>query len=331
MITNIRTFLNKINQDKIVKKQYKILCTPIHETYQSKLALTGHEFHMMQGPGVKEWNFNLKPLPPNHYLYKLSATEFRGEQQFDMILSQERYSEIQRSLMLSKQFGIPVVHIDHTEPPPGIPPKKLNKLIEMRADKHCFITEHNKVSWQGRQEDVVIPHGIDTDKFKGYSGYDIVGISVVNQFAARDVFCGWNLWQSIAKEIPMRLIGENPGISQPAKDENDLITQLSNARFFLNTSQWSPCPLSLLEAASVGLPIVSTAQQDIPRIFKHGENAFLSNNPSELIGYCKQLLNDYDLAVKMGNAARQVILDNYTIDRFLSTWNKVFDDTYIGK
>lgn len=287
----------------------------------------GHEFHMIQGPGIKAWDFHTRPLPPNHYIYRNS--DFYPEQPFDLILSQERYGDLQNALNLGQKLGLPVVHIDHTEPPPNMPARDMKRLMALRADAHCFITEHNKRTWGGLPEDTVIPHGIDTSIFCPLNiPREAFGVSVVNHFASRDVFCGWKIWQEIAGKTPLRLIGHNPelpaGSSVSINNSMLLNRELCRASYFLNTSILSPCPLSLLEAAAAGMPIVSTAHQEVPKIFTHGKNAFLSNDPAELLGYCQTLLQDRELAAKMGAAARAMILENFSLNQFVNNWNTVF-------
>lgn len=320
----IRTLLARVNNSN---ETLRILCRPTHEGYQTTMGHLGHEFHMIQGPGIKAWDFHTRPLPRNHYIYR--NPDFYPEQAFDLILSQERYGDLQNALNLGQKLGLPVVHIDHTEPPPNISPRDLKRLSALRADAHCFITKHNKSTWGGLPEDTVIPHGIDTDIF---TPLDIpregFGISVVNHFASRDVFCGWNIWQQVASKVRMRLIGHNPelpaGSSTSINNPTILNRELCRASFFLNTSILSPCPLSLLEAAAAGMPIVSTAHQEVPKIFTHGVNALLSNDPKELIEYCTQMQQDPEMARKMGNAAREMILANFSVKQFVNNWNTVF-------
>jgi hypothetical protein len=278
---------------------------------------------MVSGPGIKTWDFHTRPLPKNHYLY--TNPDFYAEQPFDLILSQQRFGDLQNSISLGQKLGLPVIHIDHTEPPPNVSNGEMRNLKSLRADVHCFITEHNKTTWDGRPEDIVIPHGIDDSIFKGYTGENEYGISCVNHFMTRDVFCGWELWKQIRAEVNVQLIGYNPGNSVvPSRSINnpqELAATFAQARYFLNTSLLSPCPLSLLEAAAVGLPVVSTAYQEVPKIFTHGKDAFLSNDPAVLIAYCKTLTENKELALQMGAAARKTIIEKFGMDQFKANWN----------
>lgn len=321
MLNQIRSVLNQINPTP--GRKLKILTCPTHEGWQTLIDKTGHEFYMIQGAGIKPWDFHTRQLPPNHYLLELDAAQYRGDIQPDLILSQDRYHQLQRALGLQQNLKIPVVHIDHTEPPPGIGQKRLDKLKAMRADYHVYITEHNKNSWQD-PDGIVIPHGIDTEVFNGWQGTEDYGISVVNHFASRDVFCGWNLWQEIGKSVPLKLIGENPGLSKSVSNTTELASEIGKAKFFLNTSQYSPVPMSLLEAAACGAPIVTTPHQMIKSIFTHNVNALISEDKDELIMFCKKLLEDEKLRARLGLAARNLILEKFNISQFTENWNRVF-------
>ncbi len=322
MLTRQKTILRQVNRTQ--DRKIRILTWPTHEGYASMLGyIPNVEFHVIHQPGGKRWDFHTRPLPENHYLYMIDPAQFRGESSFDFILAQDRGTQLQQAINLRQQLSVPIISLTHTEPYPNLSPKKIEKLKRLCGDINVYITDHNRKTW-GDENGLVIPHGIDHNIFTGYSGMINSGVSVVNHFASRDVFCGWELWQKITKSMPVHLIGENPGISKSINKLPELIKSLSEYRFFLNTSQLSPCPLSLLEAACIGLPIVSTAKQNIPEFFTHGVNAFLSNDADDLIGYCKQLLENKELAHQMGSNARDLIMNKFSINKFIENWNNIF-------
>ena len=326
MYNPIDSRLRKINYKP---QKLKILTVPTHEGYQTLLGETGHEFYMLQGQGIKQWDFHTRLLPKNHYLITRPFDQvYPPGLQFDLLLSQERYGGLQRFLDMGQKLQVPVLHIDHTMPPPGQNQHTIDELSKMRANAHIFITEFNKQAWSGHPEDIVIPHGIDTATFSGATCLNPAGVSVVNHFQQRDVFCGWTLWQQIAAKVPIKLLGENPGISQSINNPSVLSATLGGFRFFLNTSQWSPVPLSMLEAMAVGIPIVTTAKQEIPKIIQHGHNGFLFDTAEEAVGYCMQLISDKDLALRMGANARKTIEAQFNINKFVSSWNRIITKTY---
>jgi glycosyltransferase involved in cell wall biosynthesis len=47
----------------------------------------------------------------------------------------------------------------------------------------------------------------------------------------------------------------------------------------------------------------------------------------ELTNYCNLLLDNQDLARKIGEAGRQTILERFNITNFVENWNNVFKTT----
>jgi len=85
--------------------------------------------------------------------------------------------------------------------------------------------------------------------------------------------------------------------------------------FVLPTS-YDMHPWALLEAASVGLPIVSTAFAGIPEIVQHGGTGFLYG-PGDwqgVQGGLRTLIEDPELRWRMGAAAREHVRENYDPD-----------------
>ena len=134
--------------------------------------------------------------------------------------------------------------------------------------------------------------------------------------------CGFSLWQNVSKGLPVEVVGATPGLSQPAKSVPDLVMKYRSAQVFLNTSLISPVPTSLLEAMSCGCAVVSTSTCMIPEIIQNGVNGFISNDPAELTMYCKVLLENAELRKKLGEQARQTILNRFSMSKFVATWDK---------
>lgn len=129
-------------------------------------------------------------------------------------------------------------------------------------------------------------------------------------------------WQC---ELPIRVFGKSPGLSVPAQSTEHLREIYQKSRIFYNTSLHSPVPTVLLEAMACGCAIVSTANCMIPDIIQHGVNGLISNDPRELRSYLEMLLNNESIGKKLGESARETIVKNYSLDRFLNSWNKAFD------
>ena len=199
----------------------------------------------------------------------------------------------------------------------------------MAGDLNVFISEYSVGRWNMNCDNRVIHHSVDTKLFKP-SDVEKNGkiLSVVNDFASRDYCCNYSGWQRITEGLDVKLLGNNPGLSKPAKDIHELASEYQQASVFLNTSTVSPVPTSLLEAMSCGCAVVSTATCMIPEIIENGVNGFISNDEEELKSYIKDLLDNSKLRRSVGEAARKTILDNFSEEKFINNWNEIFDLAY---
>lgn len=311
-----------------------ILTCPTHEAYETNLCKTGHNFFAVRSPQVKDWNSKYRPLPDNYVLLNphKQDKQLPPEIDFDVILSQNKFGQFQVLQNLSRLLHVPMISLEHTLPPNNWPTGQIDALKNMRGHLNLFISEYSREKWGWKPEEaLVIHHGIDTELFKPHPFDELFGksdrenhlLSVVNDWINRDWCCGFNLWQEVSKGINVKVVGDTPGLSKPAPNTEQLIAFYRNARVFLNTSLISPVPTSLLEAMACGCAIVSTATCMIPEIIENGKNGYISNNPQELRNYCQLLLGNKELCNKMGEAARQTILERFSLDAFTKNWNKI--------
>lgn len=90
--------------------------------------------------------------------------------------------------------------------------------------------------------------------------------------------------------------------------EHALIEQYTGCDIFVLPSLWEGLPLTLLEAAATGLPIIATEVGGIPSIFSHGENALLvkARDSRELAGKMQELMSDKELQKMLSTNARKL-------------------------
>jgi len=308
-----------------------ILTFPTHERYETSLAKTGHNFYAYRAEGIKDWNENYGEIPQNYTLLNssLGARQIPLHLDFDLVLSQNKFGQYQLAKQISNTLHLPMISLEHTLPVPDWTEDMLNSLREMRGDINLFISEFSlgQWGWEDRNDTLVIHHGVDTDLFKigGEKERENHILSVVNDWINRDWCCGFGIWQRVIKNFPSHVVGDTPGLSEPAESIEELSRLYSNSRIFLNTSTISPVPTSLLEAMACGCAVVSTATCMIPEIINNGVNGFVSNDEEELRKYLAILLNEEDTAIMMGKKARETILDKFSEDIFIQNWKQFFD------
>lgn len=95
------------------------------------------------------------------------------------------------------------------------------------------------------------------------------------------------------------------------------------ADIYLNSSIVDNMPLSLIEAFSAGIPVVSSNAGGIPYIVKNGETGVLveKNDFHGLADEAIKILRDNDLAQKMIIQAKQEV-EKYSTEKVLDSWRK---------
>ena len=88
-------------------------------------------------------------------------------------------------------------------------------------------------------------------------------------------------------------------------------------------------PNVIIEAASSGLPVISTKHAGIPDIIEHGKTGFLveEKNVDRMAKYMILLLEDKELAAKMGVASRRNIEKNFLLQKQISKLMDVINNT----
>lgn len=95
---------------------------------------------------------------------------------------------------------------------------------------------------------------------------------------------------------------------------------------FINTNRVDNTPVSLLEAAAMGIPIVSTDVGGIPHLFTHEETALLvpDDDDEAMTGAVLRLLSDPDLAGRLSTNGR-ALAESCSRERVLPQWQALFE------
>lgn len=329
------TALQVITRKSVVgeSEPLNILTFPTHERYETGLAKTGHRFYGWQGPNIKTWNTKYAPIPDNYHILngKLLDAQLPLWVDIDLVLSQNKFGQYSVANNIARRLQCPLVTLEHTLPTPNMHRAQKQYIKSMKGDLDVFISEYSIEQWGWVPGDnvEVVHHGLDTDLFSPDNRQrDNVVCSVVNDWMNRDWCCGFKIWQNTTQwpnsQFNLNVWGDTPGLSIAAPDVPSLVHEYRRSSVFLNTSLISPVPTALLEAMSCGCAVVSTNTCMIPEFIKHGENGFLSNDPNKLREYTAMLLNDYNLARKIGDAARKTIVENFGISKFVNKWAEIF-------
>lgn len=320
MQTEIKSILNRINTRRNKLNVFGFLT---HEAAQSNLAKTGHDFFLVPTPHKQTWDFHTRPLPKNCYILGGLPTDLH----VDVILAEEKSWQLPKAKEIQQMLGVPIIAHNHTMPI-AQNQKQLEYFQNLKGDINTYITSYSRKAFNDEQGGIVINNAVDTDVFNSWKPTRKGGVTVVNHLMGRGQFYSIPLFEGLRKEIPLTLVGENPGLSQSISDPTQLAKTIGSYEFYANLSIYSPLSMSLAEAAALGMPILSTKMQATEDFFVHGENALLTNDPAEYIEFAKLLVSDKDLATKLGAGARKMALERFSLSMFIDKWNTVLWKVY---
>ncbi len=325
---SIRSATVNYDTDKL-----NILTFPTHERYETGICLTGHNFYAAHNEGIKTWNSNYAPVPPNYTLFDgaLQDQQLPIDIDFDLIMTQNKFAHFKLATHLAAQYHLPILTLEHCVPSDdNWHPDMLKQAREMISEINVHTTHYSLEAWKFDEDNdkfPVIYHGIDMGLFHICETVErtVPVLSVCNAMASRPQEVGFELWQTVAQKLvgKIKLVGDNPGLSESAASVKDLVKEYQQAKVFLNTTLVSTIPTCLLEAMACGCAVVTTGTCMIPEVIEHGVNGFMADDVDTLTGYVKQLLDDDELRLKMGQAAKETIAEKFDLDRHVSEWDQV--------
>tara|TARA_B110000483_G_scaffold11081_1_gene12865 strand:- start:320 stop:1498 length:1179 start_codon:yes stop_codon:yes gene_type:complete len=122
---------------------------------------------------------------------------------------------------------------------------------------------------------------------------------------------------------------KNHNLSKYVKVEgfiNNVIPYYYNNDLLICSSFVEGFPLSILEAMSIGLPIISTDVGGVNEQIKNGKNGFLveSNNSNDLAIKIQYFYRNRDSIEKMGKESHQIFNDKFGVDKMIHNYNSLF-------
>jgi glycosyltransferase involved in cell wall biosynthesis len=202
-----------------------------------------------------------------------------------------------------------------------------------------------------------IPYGIDTDKFsnnipakKNNKNINILHSGrIISKKGVPDLIKTFIRLTAQHTNISLWILGEGKELVQCKKIVSDLKCKsvhflgaqppemvkkyMSEADIFVLNSRISPqgdmegTPVSLLEAMSMGLPVVSTLHAGIPFVVRSGVNGILveEKNNDALGAALTSLITDHELRKELGKNARQTIQTDYGLKGMQHKINRVIN------
>ena len=105
----------------------------------------------------------------------------------------------------------------------------------------------------------------------------------------------------------------------------DLERDLGDATLFLYITEAEGLGSAVLLAMSAGVPVVASRIGGLPEIVRHGETGLLvENKPEAIASAIRRLLDDRDLARRMGAAGRRAVIECFTVDHMVRRTMEIY-------
>jgi hypothetical protein len=305
----------------------RILAWHIHGSYLNTLARVEHDWFLPvkegrpEGYGGRGATFD---LPPN--VREVDAAEVRGLD-LDLVLFQtpKNLREDAPALLGPDQMRLPRIYLEHNTPRPDAVNQRHPFADEEGLLVH--VTHYNRLMWDnGTVATRVIPHSVAIDPAVEYLGTLDRGITVANGMQGRPRIAGYDLFLQARETVPLDAVGMQTEAFGGLGDVpyRELHRRIAPYRFLFSPMRYTSLPLAVIEAMTIGMPVVALATTELPSVIADGVNGYVSCDLDVLIDRMRGLIADPELARALGERARQTARERFGLGRFRADWNAAF-------
>ena len=317
-------------QEKQARKKV-LLVFNCHEAWVYQLGVLGYDLDIivgLKGRYKQTWDEQIRPIPPNSRLITLDeATQSRTTyyciitHNITDLLDIKHRSE-PRLMVIHLPIEARVVEEKSTVDQEKMK-EMLHKYLELIGGHAVAVSMFKGKSW-GFTEDIV-PFWSDPDDYLPYSGEEACGLRISNFIQNRKQFLLWDFHEKAFDGIPVRIVGHNPDMPAVSASASwgHLKKMFQSHRFYIHTAEprlEDGYNMATIEAMAAGLAVLGNRHPGSP--VKHGVSGFLSDDPGELRKYAKMLLNDRDLAVKMGQEGQKTVKERFSMEKFKKSFQQ---------
>ncbi|MDT6963339.1 glycosyltransferase [Cupriavidus sp. SZY C1] len=310
-------------------ERLRILTWHVHGNYLYYLSQVPHDFLLVTRPGYPPgyagvggqlpWGGNVREVPYD----QVPGTAF------DCVLYQHRdhYAGDRLTLLTPAQQRLPAIYLEHD--PPQEHPSNTRHPVQDPAMLLVHVTPFNALMWDsGVTPTRVIDHGVVVDPQVRYTGQLARGISVVNHLARRGRRLGADVFDAVRQRVALDLVGMDAqaagGLGEVPNPE--LAAFMARYRFFFHPIRYTSLGLAVVEAMSIGMPVVGLATTELATVIRNGVNGHVDTRLDSLVDVMRALMEDPRMAAAWGQAAARTARERFGIGRFVADWQAAFAD-----
>lgn len=233
---------------------------------------------------------------------------------------------------------VPAVYVEHNTPAgPAVATR--HPLADRDDVLLVHVTAFNALVWDnGSAPTAVVEHAVP-DPGHLYTGERARVAAVVNEPVRRWRVAGTDVLLDVAARVPVEVYGAGTAaLAERAADRSDLAAhlhedvrqaelhpRLGQARAYLHPYRWTSLGLALVEAMTIGMPVLALATTAAPEAVPPAAGV-VSSDPGRLVAAARRWLDDPDEARERGAAAREHALRRFGMDRFRADWTRLLTE-----
>ncbi|PWU47551.1 glycosyl transferase [Micromonospora globispora] len=236
---------------------------------------------------------------------------------------------------------LPAIYVEHNTPKGDVPNTR-HPMADRDDLLIVHVTHFNELFWDnGGTRTAVIEHGIVPPRVEWTGELDRLAV-VTNEPVRRWRVTGTDLMPRFAAVAPLDVFGmgvaglpealTNAGatLAHPVTGHDDLPQgrmheEVARRRAYLHLCRWTSLGLSLIEAMTMGMPVVALATTEAVDAVPP-DAGVLSTRVDTLVEAARWLTEDRDAAYRLGARAREVSKERFGLDRFLADWDRLMEE-----
>ena len=300
----------------------RILLWHLHGSYLAALTRAEHDWYLPVTSERTGLYGGRRPDLPD-WVKEVPAGEVRNLD-LDLVLYQSPGEYFQEGpvILSERQRRLPFIYLEHNVP--SLVTGEARHPLADTSGVMVHVTRYNQLMWDaGTTATTVIEHSVAIDPAIRATHELARGAILCNEMQRRGRAVGYDIYRRTRDVVPLDLMGidsENIGglgdVPYPL-----LHPKLADYRFLFSPMRATSLPLAVIEAMTVGLPVVALATTEIPTVIEHGVSGYISCDVDVLVRHMHQLNADRELARQLGNNAREVARCRFGLDRFVNDWN----------
>jgi hypothetical protein len=305
-----------------MNQRYKIFTWPGHQQYLFELAQGDFDVYI---PAGQNQSFR-EQFSSQKNVIEVDP-EVIKELQLDCILFQNEhsYQTAQHEVLSEEQRLLPKIYLEHH--PPKQHPTNAKHFVEDLSVQLVHVNHYNALMWDNNQVPVtVIENGVAA-KTASFSGEIASGVIVLEENPADNRITGHDIFMQVKEALPLTVIQ----IGKENVTYQNLPEKLSHYRFLFCADRYASPGFAVYQALMMGMPVVGLATTELPTLISNEVSGFADSDLNYLICKMKALLDDQQLAIKMGLEARKSALQRFSLERFLADWKQVVENTVADK